>query len=118
LGPNLDPQDLARFALPRTQYAGNEIRGSVIHIDHFGNVVTSIRLEQVEEQSNWQVELADTGITLHHISRTFSDVPPGHPVAYTGSDGFLEIAIRNGSAAAEWNVQIGAPIKLRRAQGA
>jgi S-adenosylmethionine hydrolase len=33
------------------------------------------------------------------VRRTFADVPPGDLVAYTGSGGTLEIAVRDGSAA-------------------
>jgi S-adenosylmethionine hydrolase len=49
------------------------------------------------------------------LSRTFSDVAAGEFVAYIGSSGYLEIAIREGNAAARLGVDLGDPVMIERA---
>jgi S-adenosylmethionine hydrolase len=46
------------------------------------------------------------------LSRTFADVAPGQVVAYVGSSGYLEIAVREGNAARRLGMDIGDPIRL------
>ncbi|MFN3781073.1 MAG: S-adenosyl-l-methionine hydroxide adenosyltransferase family protein [Candidatus Kapaibacteriota bacterium] len=83
---------------------GNLI-GEVVHIDKFGNIVTSlssralgINLHNILKQDlKWKFEIGHTKIK--NISMTYTDVDEGEYLAYIGSSGFLEIAIRNGNAA-------------------
>jgi S-adenosylmethionine hydrolase len=44
--------------------------------------------------------------------RTYSDVAPGELLALVGSEGYLEIALREGSAAARLGLSQGAPIEV------
>jgi S-adenosylmethionine hydrolase len=80
--------------------------GEVLHVDHFGNLVTSFRGSDLG--ARWCVGLAEELIA--GLSHTFSDVDPGDLVAYVGSSGYLEIAEREGSAAARLGVGVGAPV--------
>jgi S-adenosylmethionine hydrolase len=77
------------------------IKGKILHIDRFGNCISAIhRSEAGEKDYTAHVRLGAQHITLDAIHSTFSDVAPGRPLAYWGSTGFLEIGVRNGSAAA------------------
>jgi len=70
---------------------------AVLHVDRFGNCVTNIDPRQVPPGGRWQVRAGD-----HHISlrvTTYSEAPAGEPVLLLGSDGRMEIALREGSAA-------------------
>lgn len=77
----------------------------VLTADRFGNLITDLTRERYE---TWRGESASAGgrnvelevghHTIKEISRTYSEVEEGHPVAYFGSTDRLEIAIRNGSA--------------------
>ena len=56
------------------------------------------------------ISLGDTQITA--LYRTFADVQPGEIVAYVGSSGHLEIAIREGNAAATLGLDLGDPVRV------
>ncbi len=77
------------------------LKGAVVHVDHFGNLVTSIRRDQLPKalSDSGQVLIGAGGKTIRQISRTFADVAVGELVAYFGSSGLLEVAVNGGSAA-------------------
>ncbi|MEX2389745.1 MAG: SAM hydroxide adenosyltransferase, partial [Phycisphaeraceae bacterium] len=81
----------------------------VLWIDHFGNLITDLRPEQ---QPDGKPTLTLHGQRIASIARTFADVDDGEPVAYFGSSGRLEIAVRNGSAAQRWGVKAGDAVEL------
>ena len=83
-------------------------RGVIIHVDHFGNLVTSIS----GRHANPETSFVAGGVRIPGMSRTFSDVAPGEFVAYTGSGGYIEIAIRGGSAAARLQLDTGDPVEV------
>ncbi|MFC2029718.1 S-adenosyl-l-methionine hydroxide adenosyltransferase family protein [Chloroflexota bacterium] len=109
MGDTLRLSDLVQLALrkPVQQQDGSRL-GEVLHVDHFGNLVTSFRGSETQAQCS--VGVADQVIA--GLSRTFSDVEPGELVAYVGSSGHLEIAEREGRAAARLGVGVGAPVRL------
>jgi S-adenosyl-L-methionine hydrolase (adenosine-forming) len=63
----------------------------VVHVDRFGNLITDVPGEGVAV-----VRVAGREAALR---RTYADVAPGELVAYVGSGGTVEIAVRDGSAA-------------------
>jgi len=75
------------------------LKGKILHIDRFGNCISSIHKSQLNQSPSPHVEVESHDIKINTINNTFSDVTPGKPVAYWGSMDFLEIAIRNGHAA-------------------
>lgn len=79
-------------------------RGMVVSVDHFGNLITNCTGEHLGT-SDVTIQVAGKSIAALH--RTFADVPHGEPVAYIGSNGYLEIALCNGNAAHAWGVQRG-----------
>lgn len=78
--------------------AGEPRRGRVVHVDRFGNLVTNLPVSLLAGRS-WRVELA--GRPIGAVQATFASVDPGAWVAYPGSSGLLELAVRDGDAAAE-----------------
>jgi len=65
----------------------------VLSIDRFGNVVTGLRKAK-----------AVAGLP---VRRTYGDVAPGEALAYVGSSGFIELAIRDGDYARAKGVKPG-----------
>ncbi|MGH2543093.1 MAG: SAM hydrolase/SAM-dependent halogenase family protein [Ardenticatenaceae bacterium] len=110
LGESLSPGSLYRLDLPAMRREGEALVGSIMHVDRFGNLISTISRDQLEGQTGWRVQVHGTNIVIPHMSRTFADVAPGQPVAYVGSDGYLELAVRNGNAAEEWGVGLGAEL--------
>jgi S-adenosyl-L-methionine hydrolase (adenosine-forming) len=80
----------------------------VVHVDGFGNLVTDLDGDDVAPGSRVRVAGRDVG-GLH---RTFEDVARGELVAYVGSGGTVEIAVREGSAATALGAGRGAPVDL------
>ena len=77
------------------------IRGTVIHVDNFDNVIVNIRQEVFEKAAN------DRPFSLFfrrndpitRLSGNYCDVPVGEPLCLFNSTGYLEIAINLGRAA-------------------
>jgi S-adenosylmethionine hydrolase len=91
-------------------------QGEVLYIDRFGNLVTcfqSAQFRMQDRQHNAQslVEIGEQRI--EGVSQTFTDVEIGELVAYVGSSGYLEIAVREGDAAAQLGVAVGTPVRIK-----
>lgn len=77
------------------------IKGAVIHIDAYGNVVTNITREHFNELVKAHTFKISFGRSMHdivEIHNTYSDVPAGERLAFFGATGFLEIAVNKGVA--------------------
>jgi S-adenosylmethionine hydrolase len=107
VGPALAPGDLVRLAAPVPSPVAGGMRGEVVHVDRFGNLVTNLCASEGAEAS---VEVAGRRLPL---SRTYADVAPGALVAVVGSSGRVEIALRDGSAAAHLERGAGLVVTLR-----
>lgn len=109
MGDPIPPSDLSTLPSlePRRQPDGTWF-GEIIHVDHFGNLVTSFRIPDFPSPGT--VNLGDEQI--EGLSRTFADVAPGEMVAYVGSSGHLEIAVREGNAAHRVGLGVGDPIQI------
>ncbi len=73
--------------------------GAVIHVDRFGNLVTNIAPEDLQEESG--ARLLVNGREVRRFRRFFAEDAdaPGEPFALWGSAGLLEVAVFQGSAA-------------------
>ncbi len=108
LGPAISEME----ALPPfggTAAADGAVEGRVIHVDGFGNLITTIRVEQLPEASAVEVG----GRVVWQRVQTFADVPPGTPCCYADSSGFVAIAVNLGSAARALGVARGQPVRAR-----
>jgi S-adenosylmethionine hydrolase len=111
MGARLDPTEIVRLSMDSPQrLAAGLWQGQVLHIDRFGNLISDLRLGTptpgtlVRVGQQW----------LGNVQRTFADVAPGEMVAYMGSSGYLEIAVREGSAARALGMDIGDPIQVEK----
>jgi S-adenosyl-L-methionine hydrolase (adenosine-forming) len=107
----LDP---VRIALPKPEQTERGWRGEIIHIDHFGNVASNIRIEQLAEALTHMDKITVTlaGEAISGMVNTFGQRQPGDLVALLGSTGNLIVSVVNGSAAARLNVKVGDEIKI------
>jgi hypothetical protein len=86
------------------------LRGRVLHIDAFGNLITDVRVEDLPSRGTI-VEVA--GRTLRGVSIAYE---PGVDLrAVTGSSGYLEIAAPGGSAATVLKAELGLTVAVRPA---
>jgi hypothetical protein len=93
LGPEV--HDPVLLPWPGSHRDGKAVVGAVVGADSFGNLVTSIRAEDLGG-ATVRVEVA--GHEARFV-RTYGDGAPGELLAMIGSGGRLEISIREGSAA-------------------
>jgi S-adenosylmethionine hydrolase len=90
--------DAVAFPLPQPErLADGSLRGQVLHADRFGNLITDIPMSWLSEGEGWSFEIA--GQRIVGLSVTYAAVGRGTLVALAGSEGLLEIAVREGSAA-------------------
>jgi S-adenosylmethionine hydrolase len=98
-------RDPVRLRLPQPERTPNGLRGEIIHIDHFGNLSSNIRIEHLGEPENVTVRLNETEI--HGMVHTFGERQPGELIALYGSTGNLIFSVVNGSAAQRLETRIG-----------
>jgi S-adenosylmethionine hydrolase len=137
LGPSVP--DPVVFTPPRLEVAPDAITGEVLYADRFGNVITSIgRLVWRGDELLLEPAFRETGGTQQEargagrvrfkagettlvvagqeiagVYRTYAQVEPGEVLALVGSEGYLEVAVREGSAARRLGLCPGQPVVLR-----
>lgn len=80
---------------------GNILKGKVIYIDNYENLITNVTVEQFQEFGKgdpFRIDLRNSQYTLNRLYTSYADVNEGDPVALFGTHGFLEIAICLGTA--------------------
>lgn len=107
-GPEL--ADPVILPLSRPAQTGGAALGAVIHVDRFGNLITNIP----EAWARGAIEVELDGRGVGRLRPAYGAVQPGEPVAVIGSSGFLEIAVRDGSAAAELSAGRESPVRVLR----
>jgi S-adenosyl-L-methionine hydrolase (adenosine-forming) len=112
-GPEID--HMTEIGSPLVHRHGGVVEGEVIHVDAFGNLITSLPAELVVGSGGEvAVELeGGQGKFEPAFGRTFSDVESGALIAYIGSGGHLEIARRDGSAARRVGAERGTMVRVR-----
>ena len=99
VGPPLSRQQCCRIPLPTATHADGSILGEIIHIDHFGNLRTSIKAADLAGFSGKKLQILVGGHTLNTVSSRYSETEKGTIVALIDSQNHLEIAVNSGNAA-------------------
>ena len=106
LGPPVT--DPVRLDWPEPRVSEGRVAGAVLHVDRFGNLVTSIRADAIGPLGpGVAVRVAGKSVPL---VRTYGDLRPGNPGALFGSTDRLEIAVNAGSAARALRAGRGTPV--------
>lgn len=91
---------LQRLIPRKPAVTGNQIRGHVIHVDHYGNLITNITQGLFEQQSlGNRFEICFARESIRHLHSCYTEVEPGDCVCMFNSLAQLEIAINQGHAA-------------------
>jgi S-adenosylmethionine hydrolase len=86
---------------------GHQIRATIIHIDHFGNVVINLTeqmFEKVRGGRRFQLYYKPTD-PITELSRDYGDVPVGDAIAFFNPVGYLELALNMERASDLLNLQ-------------
>jgi S-adenosyl-L-methionine hydrolase (adenosine-forming) len=106
-------EKLIKFPIPEPGIVDNHIYAHILHIDHFGNIITDISKEfwnKTIGKKRFAISIGKKKIT--QIKKTFADGKFGDIIAYYGSAGFLEIAIVSGNAVSKLNLTLDSPIVI------
>jgi S-adenosylmethionine hydrolase len=114
VGPVL--KKLLVLPLPTASAVGDRVSGQVMHIDRFGNVLTNIEAHHLGElEKNALVKLTlGTRVLSLPLVPTYADAPDKRPFLLLNSDGELEIALKEGSAAAALKAEAGQRVVVQR----
>jgi S-adenosyl-L-methionine hydrolase (adenosine-forming) len=106
--------DYKKFAMPKPKAAEGGLKGIVLRVDTFGNLITNFRAENIPEsaQQNGNFQLQVGTHTVRKLVDTYARGAAGEPIAYVGSSGYVEIGINKGSAARTLALGRGTPVVL------
>ena len=79
----------------------NSIRGTIIHIDSYGNATTNINQEtfnRIGLNRDFEILYGKETEKITKIRSKYKDVDGGERLALFSTDGFLEIAMNQGKA--------------------
>ena len=107
-------KDAVRLAsLAPTVGSRGSIEGRVIHIDHFGNCITNFTREQIKLSQEVHARIRINGKKIKSFRQFYGEEPSCEKLfAIWGSAGFLEVAVRNGSAAEVLKIERGERVSL------
>jgi S-adenosyl-L-methionine hydrolase (adenosine-forming) len=109
--------DFIRFNAPKPKPAeGNALRGVVLKVDRFGNLITNITPQDapalfVETPAPFKIAIGKREIT--EMQTNYAEGAPGEVFGILGSMGYLEIAANRGSAAQIVGAGKGADVNLK-----
>lgn len=91
-----------------------QIRATIIHIDQFENVIINLKKEQFEKiraGRNFELYYKQND-PINYLSRNYSDVAIGDPLAFFNTYGYLEIAINMGKASTMFSLNRNETIQI------
>lgn len=103
-----------RLEFPQPEKTETGWRGEAIHIDHFGNISSNIRIETLGDtlKSKDKIIVRVGDVEVKGLVNTFGERAVGELIALIGSTGNLILSVVNGSAAGRLNTQLGDLIEV------
>lgn len=108
LGTLIDPTTLVDLNLNQCTYYTDKIVGCIQYIDRFGNLITNISSTYLKNKS-WCVRIGSVRINSY---RTYTEVYLREILALIGSHGWVEIAVNQGNAQLQLQVELGRKISV------
>ena len=108
-GPSIT--DMQQLVLPQAAKGDGQIRGEVLDVDRFGNLITNIPRHMLPEEAPVTVRIS--GHTVQGLCETYSDQPSGRLLALIGSQDTVELACRDGSAMEKVGAERGQPVTIQ-----
>jgi S-adenosylmethionine hydrolase len=104
--------DPVRFSLPKPRAGDGKVKGVVLKVDNFGNLITNIPPDMIPQafipEGRYRITVA--GKDVPKVMLSYGDGGPGEPFGILGSAGLLEISVNRGSAARTLSAQRGAEV--------
>lgn len=93
----------------------DELRGEIIYIDRFGNLISNIEVPPSEgrrQLGDLQIYLGTEQLLVG--PSTYEEAPPLRPFALIGSSSLIEVSVRNGSAHEITSCGVGTEVLVQR----
>jgi len=109
---------IVRADFPQSQVEGDSLAGCVVYVDRFGNLVSNIDRACLERLSpkGGPVDVLCAGRFVGRVCSTYAAAEPGATLALVNSMDLLEVAVREGSAAARLGGGLGMEIRAVRGE--
>ena len=111
-GPEVE--NYARIQWPVVIRADGEVRGEIVYIDNFGNLITNVRERDLESLPREKLVISFADLTLRGLAANYAEAKDGY-AAVINSWGLLEISCFNGHADQRSGADIGDPVHIRAA---
>lgn len=94
-------------SLPKPVISGANVKGSILYVDRFGNLITNINVSLIGESSEVFLKTGYQVTSIGRLKRAYAEANPGEALALVGSFGTIEIAINGGNASEKLNAGVG-----------
>jgi S-adenosylmethionine hydrolase len=105
--------DIQRLDIPLPEADADGVRGVVMRVDRFGNLVTNIDRKAVERLGS-VITIDAAGSRIDRLVATYAELPAAGVGALFGSTDHLELAASSASAADRLHLSRGAVVTVRR----
>jgi len=105
--PVVDP---ILLQLPVPSRTTNGWRGTIIHVDHFGNLTSNLTAGQLEGRSNFAIQIL--GSTIPNLTHTYGAAQSGSLICLLDDSDCLEIAVSQGNAEKRLKAGVGTEFDL------
>jgi S-adenosylmethionine hydrolase len=103
-------KECMKLIIPQAESKGKSLKGEIIHIDRFGNLITNIPADLLKKKKNARIVVKKREIK--GINRSYFEIREKRLGALVGSSGFLELAVNQGSAQRLLKAKVGEGIKI------
>jgi S-adenosylmethionine hydrolase len=104
--------DPVRFSMPKAKSAEGKVKGVVLKVDNFGNLVTNVTPDLIPQvflpEGRYKISVG--GKDINRVLQHYAEGAQGEPFGILGSAGLLEISMNRGNAARTLGAQRGAEV--------
>lgn len=107
-------RDMVKPEFARVETDKGKLVGEVLHVDGFGNIVTNVGEEALGNLKTWDsVGVNINGFNVKtELAKTYAEAKPREVFVLMGSQGYVEVAVNQGSAAEQFKAKTGDKVTL------
>jgi S-adenosylmethionine hydrolase len=103
-------KECSKLIIPQPNLTTKNLVGEIIHVDNFGNLITNIGTELLDNKRITKIIVGK--IEIARLAQSYFDIPTKELGAVMGSSGFLEIATNQGNAQELSKGKISTPVRV------
>jgi S-adenosylmethionine hydrolase len=117
VGSRINTTDIHKIEIPQPTVRRGEVKGRIIYIDTFGNIMTNVSANDVLKAGFKYGEVLEATIGERRVRAmfvpSFSRVAPGELAVYLNSWGYLELGVYMDNAQKRFSSNVGDDILIR-----